>query len=317
MKLFIQIPCFNEENFIVDTLNTLPKKINGIDEIEYLIIDDGSTDNTVEVARQWNPSLHILKMPGHSGLAKAFISGLEYCLKNGADIIVNTDADNQYNSDDIEKLISPIINNEAEMVIGARPIDAIETFSTSKKILQKFGSWVVRVISNSNVQDATSGFRAFSKVAASKINVFSSYTYTLETIIQAGLSGIPMISVPIRVNKQTRPSRLVKNVPDYIFKSLVAMLRFFLLYKPFRFFMIISLIFAIPGIALGIRYLVILASGAPGNHIQSLILATILIIAGIIFFIMGLLGDLIAVNRILLTDIKSNLRLSNINIKKD
>ncbi len=309
MKLFIQVPCFNEEAFIRDTLDAFPEKINGIDTIEILIIDDGSSDNTIEVAKKWGIE-HILKLPGHLGLAKAYIAGIEYCLKNGADIIVNTDADNQYYSEDIETLVKPILGREAELVIGTRPIDEIKTFSFTKKLLQKFGSWVVRVVSNSEVKDVTSGFRALTRDAASKINVFSNYTYTVETIIQAGLSGITTISVPIRVNKQTRPSRLIRNIPEYIFRNLFTILRIFLLYKPFRFFALISLIFGIPGITLGIRYLYILVNGIPGQHIQSLILSAILIIAGVLFFILGLLGDLISVNKKLLIDIKASLRLS-------
>jgi len=309
LKLFIQIPCYNEEKFIAETISSLPKKITGIDKIEYLVIDDGSTDNTVEVARECGVE-HIVQLPQHAGLARAFISGIEYCLQNNADIVVNTDADNQYCSDDIEKLVKPILENKADFVIGARPIDKIKKFSFLKKILQKFGSLVVRIISNSKVEDTTSGFRALSRLAASKINVFSNYTYTLETIIQAGLSGISMLSVPIRVNEKARPSRLIKNIPDYILKSIFTIFRIFLYYKPLRFFVLISIIFNIPGLALGIRYIYILAKDIPGQHIQSLILAAILIITGFLFFVLGLIGDLISVNRRLLMDIKSQQRLS-------
>jgi len=309
LKLFIQIPCYNEEKFLPETINALPKKIPGVDKIEYLVIDDGSSDDTVGAAKKCGVK-HILQLPKHAGLARAFITGIEYCLHNNADIIVNTDADNQYHADDIEKLIRPILENKADLVIGARPIDKIKNFSSMKKILQKFGSLVVRIVSNSKIGDTTSGFRAFSRLAASKINVFSNYTYTIETIIQAGLSGIPMLSIPIRVNKQARPSRLIKNIPNYILKSIFTMFRIFLYYKPLRFFVIVSIIFNIPGLALGIRYLYILAKDIPGEHIQSLILAAILIITGFLFFILGLIGDLISVNRRLLMEIKSDQRLS-------
>jgi len=309
LKLFIQIPCYNEEKYLPETIETLPEKIQGVDKIEYLVIDDGSSDNTAEVAKKCGVT-HIIQLPEHAGLARAFITGIEYCLHKNADIIVNTDADNQYCSDDIEKLVKPILENKADLVIGARPIDKIKNFSFMKKILQKFGSMVVRIISNSEIEDTTSGFRALSRLAASKISVFSNYTYTLETIIQAGLSGIPMVSIPIRVNKQIRPSKLIKNVPDYILKSIFTMFRIFLYYKPLRFFVIISIIFNIPGLALGIRYIYILAKGIPGQHIQSLILAAILIITGFLFFVLGLIGDLISVNRRLLMEIKSEQRLS-------
>ncbi len=309
MNLFIQIPCYNEEKFLAETINSMPERIPGIDKIEYLVIDDGSSDNTIEVAKKCGVK-HILKLPEHLGLARAFISGIEYCLRNNADIIVNTDADNQYCSDDIKKLVKPILENKADFVIGARPIDKIKNFSSIKKILQKFGSMVVRMVSNSRIEDTTSGFRAFSRLAASKINVFSDYTYTIETIIQAGLSGISMLSIPIRVNKQARPSRLIKNIPDYILKSILTIFRIFLYYKPLRFFVIISILFNIPGFALGIRYIYILVKDIPGQHIQSLILAAILIITGFLFFILGLIGDLISVNRRLLMEIKSEQRLS-------
>jgi len=311
LKLFIQIPCYNEENFLADTIKELPEKIPGVDRIEYLIIDDGSSDNTIEVAKKCGVK-HIIKLPKHVGLAKAFISGIEYCLWEKADIIVNTDADNQYCSNDIEKLVKPILENKADFVIGARPIDKIKNFSFIKKILQKFGSLVVRIVSNSEIEDTTSGFRAFSRFAASKINVFSDYTYTIETIIQAGLSGVSMLSMPIRVNEKARPSRLIKNIPDYILKSIFTMFRIFLYYKPLRFFVITGIIFNIPGLALGIRYLYILIKGIPGQHIQSLILAAILIITGFLFFIMGLIGDLISVNRKLLMELKSNILLAGV-----
>lgn len=307
MKLIIQIPCYNEQYALPITLQCLPKKIKSIDTIEYLIIDDGSTDKTIEVAKK-NGVHHIVKLPRHSGLAKAFMKGIETCLSFGADIIVNIDADNQYCADDIEKLVEPIIENRAEIVVGERPIEKMKDFTKVKKFLQKFGSWVVKIVSGTNIKDAPSGFRAISREAAYLLNVFSKYTYTLETIIQAGLSGITIQSVPIRVNEQLRPSRLIKGIPSYINRSLITILRIFITYKPLRFLTIISLIFLIPGIVLGIRFLYFFVVGNGVGHVQSLIFAAILIILGVLFGILGLIGDLISKNRRLLEDIQYNLR---------
>jgi len=307
LKLIIQIPCYNEQYALPITLKSLPKKIKSIDTIEYLIIDDGSTDRTIEIAKK-NDVHHIVRLPRHSGLAKAFMKGIEVCLSFGADIIVNIDADNQYCADDIEKLVEPIIENRAEIVVGERPIEKMKDFSKVKKFLQKFGSWVVKIVSGTNIKDAPSGFRAISREAAYLLNVFSKYTYTLETIIQAGLSGITIQSIPIRVNEQLRPSRLIKSIPSYINRSLITILRIFITYKPLRFFTIISLIFLIPGIVLGIRFLYFFIVGNGVGHVQSLIFAAILIILGVLFGILGLIGDLISKNRRLLEDIQYNLR---------
>jgi len=307
LKLIIQIPCYNEEFSLPITLQYLPKKIKSIDNIEYLIIDDGSTDKTIEVAKKYGAH-HIIKLPRHSGLAKVFMKGIETCLKLGADIIVNIDADNQYCAEDIEKLVSPIIKNKAEIVVGERLIDEIKGFSKVKKFLQKSGSWVVKIISETNIKDAPSGFRAISREAAYTLNVFSNYTYTLETIIQAGLSGIKIQSVPVRVNEQLRPSRLIKSIPSYINRSLITILRIFITYKPLRFFAIVGLIFLAPGIVLAIRFLYFFITGNGAGHIQSLIFATILIILGVLFGILGLIGDIISKNRRLLEDIQYNMR---------
>lgn len=307
MKLIIQIPCYNEQYALPITLQNLPKKIKSIDTIEYLIIDDGSTDKTIEVAKK-NGAHHIVRLPRHSGLAKAFMKGIEISLSLGADIIVNIDADNQYCADDIEKLVKPIIENKAEIVVGERPIYKMNDFSKVKKFLQKFGSWVVKIISGTNIKDAPSGFRAVSREAAYSLNVFSNYTYTLETIIQAGLSGIKIQTVPIRVNEQLRPSKLIKSIPSYISRSLITILRIFITYKPLRFFAIIGSIFLIPGIVLGIRFIYFFIIGNGAGHIQSLIFAAILIILGVLFGILGLIGDLISKNRRLLEDIQYNMR---------
>ena len=240
MKLIIQIPCYNEEETLSVALSELPKELNGISKVEWLVIDDGSTDNTVEVAKSHGVD-HIVRHTKNLGLARAFSTGLDKCIELGADIIVNTDADNQYCADDIPGLIEPILSGEAEMVVGARSIVDIKHFSTSKKILQKIGSWVVRLASKTDIPDAPSGFRAISRNAAMQLNVFNEYTYTLETIIQAGQKGIVTVSVPIRTNKDLRPSRLVKSIPGYISRSIMIIIRIFMTYKPFKFF-------AIPGV---------------------------------------------------------------------
>lgn len=307
MKLIIQIPCYNEEEYLGVTLNNLPKKLEGIDEIEYLVIDDGSTDKTVEVAKKMGVN-YIIRHNNNLGLARAFATGIENCLELGADIIVNTDADNQYCAEDIEKLIKPILNGTADIVIGARPIDKIKHFSTTKKILQRIGSSVVRFFSNTDVLDATSGFRAISKEAAYHISIFSNYTYTLETIIQAGRKGLAVTSIPIRVNPVTRPSKLIKSTFHYVCSSIITIFRIFIIYKPFRFFVILSLIFFTFGLALGFRYLYFFIMGFGNGHIQSLILMLILIIIGFLLFIMGLVADLIAINRTLIEDIQFKIR---------
>ena len=223
-KLIIQIPCYNEENTVGTTLAALPRHLPGIDTIEWLVIDDGSRDRTVEVAKD-NGVDHIVQFPMNQGLAKAFMAGLEACVKAGADIIVNTDADNQYCADDIPKLIQPILLGKAEIVVGARPIWKTKHFSSTKKLLQQLGSAVVRLASKTNIPDAPSGFRAFSREAALRLNVFNNYTYTLETIIQAGQKGMAITSVPIRTNPVLRPSRLVKSTPTYVVRSLFTILR--------------------------------------------------------------------------------------------
>jgi len=307
LKLIIQIPCYNEEEYLGVTLNNLPKKLEGIDEIEYLVIDDGSTDKTVEVAKKMGVN-YIIRHNNNLGLARAFATGIENCLELGADIIVNTDADNQYCAEDIEKLIKPILNGTADIVIGARPIDKIKHFSTTKKILQRIGSSVVRFFSNTNVLDATSGFRAISKEAAYHISIFSNYTYTLETIIQAGRKGLAVTSIPIRVNPVTRPSKLIKSTFHYVCSSIITIFRIFIIYKPFRFFVILSLIFFTFGLALGFRYLYFFIMGFGNGHIQSLILMSVLLIIGFLLFIMGLVADLIAINRTLIEDIQFKIR---------
>lgn len=306
-KLIIQIPCYNEEATLGLTLSELPRQLPGIDELEWLVIDDGSRDRTVEVAKACGVH-HIVRLPYNQGLAKAFMAGISASLKAGADIIVNTDADNQYCAADIPKLIQPILLGQAEIAIGARPIQEIEHFSPTKKFLQKLGSWVVRLASNTKIPDAPSGFRAFSREAAMQINVFNQYTYTLETIVQAGRKGMAITSVPIRTNGDLRPSRLVKNIPTYIQRSVFTLFRIFMTYKPLRFFLILgSFPFSI-GFALGVRWLFFFFSGTDRTRIPSLILAAILILMGFQLWILGLVADLMAVNRQLLEDIQLRTR---------
>ena len=307
MKLIIQIPCFNEAETLEVALNDLPKHIDGIDKIEYLIINDGSMDNTTEVAQKWGVN-YIVTFRRNKGLAKGFMAGLDACLRNGADIIVNTDADNQYCGDDIEKLVRPILDRKADIVIGERPIDQTAHFSPMKKKLQHFGSWVVQKASNSDIPDAPSGFRAYSREAAMRLNVTNEYTYTLETIVQAGREKFAQTSVPVRTNEELRPSRLFNSMFGYVKKSMLAIVRAFIMYKPLKFFTIVGLIPFILGTGIGIRYIVLLITGNVGGHVQSLILASILILMGFMTIIIGLQADIIAKNRKLLEDIQYHVR---------
>lgn len=307
MKLIIQIPCYNEANTLETTLNDLPKQINGVDEIEYLVINDGSKDKTAEVALNWGVH-HIVNFTQNKGLAKGFMAGMDACLKYGADIIVNTDADNQYCGQDIEKLIQPILNGTADIVVGERPIDQTQHFSFLKKKLQHFGSWVVRKASKTNIPDAPSGFRAFSREAALRINVINEYTYTLETIVQAGRNKIAITSVPIRTNPDLRKSRLAHGMFDYIKRSMLTILRAFLMYKPLFVFTCIAVVFGIMGLTLSIRYLMFFLHGSGGGHIQSVILAMLLIIVAVQSFMMGLQADIMSANRKLLEDIQYRIK---------
>lgn len=307
MKLIIQIPCYNEAETLEIALNELPKPIEGIDKIEYLIINDGSKDNTVEVAKRWGVH-YIVNFKKNRGLAKGFMAGLDSCLRNGADIIVNTDADNQYYGQDIEKLVRPIIDGKADIVIGDRPIDSTEHFSPLKKKLQHFGSWVVRVASNTDIPDAPSGFRAMSREAALRINVTNEYTYTLETIVQAGREKIPMTHVAINTNEELRPSRLFSSMFGYVRKSMVTIVRAYIMYKPLKFFLLVGMIPFTGGLILSIRYLIMFVTMNASGHIQSLILACILLLMGYITFMVGFMADIQAKNRMLLEDIQYHVR---------
>lgn len=307
MKLIIQIPCYNEAETLPVTLRALPRDVAGFDTVEWLVIDDGSTDKTVEVARDHGVD-HIISFPGNQGLAKSFVAGLEASVRLGADVIVNTDADNQYSADDIPALVAPVLAGKAEIVVGARPIEVIASFSWAKKLFQKIGSGVVRLFSNTDIPDAPSGFRAISRDAALRLNVFSDYTYTLETIIQAGQKNMAITSVPVRVNKELRPSRLMKSLSSYVLKSMVTIARIFVLYKPFRFFMVVGLAVFSAGFLLGLRFLCYYMTGDGDGHIQSLILSSILLGVGFQTILAAFLADILAVNRRLMEDVQFRLK---------
>ncbi|MEQ8757342.1 MAG: glycosyltransferase family 2 protein [Coleofasciculus sp. G1-WW12-02] len=309
MKLIIQIPCYNEEATLGLTLSELPRQVPGVDTVEWLIINDGSLDRTVEVAKACGVD-HIVSFDHNQGLAKGFMAGIEACLKAGADIIVNTDADNQYCAADIPKLIEPILQGQAEIVVGARPIQQIKHFSPAKKFLQKLGSWVVRIASKTNIPDAPSGFRAISRNAALQLNVFSQYTYTLEMIIQAGQKNIAIASVPIRTNDYLRPSRLVKSIPAYIQRSILTIIRIFMTYQPLQFFTVLGTVPLGLGLILCVRWLVVFDPDR--SRAPSLIVAAIFILIGFQLLMFGLIADLMAVNRKLLEDIQLRRRRADI-----
>ncbi|MDY4975925.1 MAG: glycosyltransferase family 2 protein [Clostridia bacterium] len=315
MKLIIQIPCYNEEETLHIAVGELPKHIDGVDEIEYLVINDGSTDGTAEAARRCGVH-HIVGYGKNKGLATAFMVGIDACLRLGADIIVNTDADNQYCGADVEKLIRPILEGKAEMVIGERPIDSIDDFSPLKKKLQHLGSHVVRIVSGTEVPDAPSGFRAYSRETAMKLNVVSRYTYTLETIIQAGNKNIALESVPVRTNPQLRKSRLFHSMKAYIKRSVATMFRIFLMYRPFKLFATVGgVIFAL-GALLGCRFLFFYFTGTGQGHIQSLILTAVLLMIGFQTITLGLLADVISANRKLIEDVQYRVRKMDYESKK-
>ncbi len=316
MKLIIQIPCYNEAETLEIALNDLPKKIDGIDVIEYLIINDGSKDNTVEVAKKWGIN-YVVNFKRNKGLAKGFMAGLDACLQAGADIIVNTDADNQYCGEDIEKLVRPILEGKADVVIGERPIDQTEHFSPLKKKLQHLGSWVVRKASKTDIPDAPSGFRAYSRDAALRMNVINEYTYTLETIVQAGRNKMAIMSVPIRTNSELRPSRLFHSMFGYVKKSMLTIIRAFMMYKPLKFFSMLGMLSIVIGILIGIRYIVFLIQGLGGGNVQSLILCSMLIIIGVQTVVVGLQADVIAANRKILEDIQFRMKEVYYNDKKE
>ena len=303
MKLIIQIPAWNEEEHLPETLAALPSSIDGIDEIEVLVVDDGSTDRTAEVAR--DAGAGVLRMPVHRGLAVAFSTGLRNAVERGADVIVNTDADNQYDARDIPVLVQPILDGLAQMVIGDRQVATLRHFSPLKRLLQKLGSSIVRRLSGTSVKDATSGFRAISRSAALRLHVFTRFTYTLETILQAGEAGLNVVSVPVRVNAgQRRPSRLFRSDFGYVLRSLASMARIVVLYNPLRIFLLLGAVPVVFGCALLLRFLYFYSAGiSPAGHVQSLILAVILIVIGALVWLAGIMADLTAVNRRLLEEL--------------
>ena len=306
MKLIIQIPCHNEEYTLPATIKALPGKVEGFEEVESLVIDDGSTDRTVEVARELGVD-HVVSLTHNRGLAAAFMTGIEAALENGADVVVNTDGDNQYNAECIPDLVAPIVKGEAQIVVGARPISTIEHFTPAKRLLQRLGSWVVRVASGTDIQDAPSGFRAIHREAAIQLYVFDRYTYTLETIIQAGRLGIPIVSVPIEVNDPTRDSRLIKSLFQYVWRSGKTILRIAILYKPLKFLASIAAILMIPGLIAFARFLVLYAMGEGSGNIQSLVIGATLIAAGAVVLVGGIIADLVAANRVLAAEIRGRL----------
>jgi len=296
MKLIVQIPCLNEEKTIALTIRDIPRKIAGVDQVEVLIIDDGSTDRTVEEARKAGTD-HVISFTERKGLARAFMAGIDGALARGADIIVNTDADNQYRGADIPRLIDPILKGEADIVVGNREVEKIDSFSLLKKFLQKLGSWVVRKLSHTSVPDAASGFRAYDREAAFSLNVVSNFSYTLETLIQAGKGSLAVKHVPVRTNPQTRPSRLFTGTWSYLKQSVATLARIYTMYEPLKVFSMIGGFVIFLGIALSLRFLFFFVIGEGKGHVQSLIFAAVFLIVGFQVLVIGLLADTIAASR--------------------
>ena len=303
MKLIIQIPCLNEAETLPETLKALPRQVPGFTVVEWLVVDDGSQDKTAEVAKALGVD-HVVRHRRNKGLARAFITGLNESLALGADVIVNTDADNQYEAGDIPKLVAPILEGKADIVIGARPINTHKHFSLTKKLLQKLGSWVVRQVSHTDIPDTTSGFRALNREAAQRTMVFNEYTYTLETIIQAGHRKLAITSIPVRVNEVKRPSRLFHSIPSYVRQSMITIVRIYVIYRPFHFFGSIGLLFFLVGVLIGMRFLYYYMTGGGSGHLQSLILMSVLLGMGFQTVLIAFVADLFAANRKMLEEIR-------------
>ena len=307
MKLIIQVPCFNEAAQLPDTLAQLPRRVAGFDEVEWLVVDDGSSDDTAAVARAHGVD-HVVSYGDNRGLAFAFAAGLEACCRRGADVIANVDADNQYRADALPALCAPVREGRADIVVGCRPIARIAHFSAVKKLLQRLGSAVVRLISGADVADATSGFRAYSRRAALTLNVHSRYTYTLETLVQARQARLVVATVAVGVNPPTRPSRLMRSTGEYLRRSMLTMLRAFVIYRPLRFFMVPAVVLGLAGVALGLRFVLRFVSDGGAGNVQSLILAAILVLLAGLAVAIGLIADLLSVNRRLLEDLQASQR---------
>jgi len=307
VKLIIQIPCYNESQTLPITLKDLPRQLTGVDQVEYLVIDDGSQDHTAQVATE-NGVHHVVRLNPHRGLAAGFTAGLEACIRLGADIIINTDADNQYNAEDMQLLIAPILNGKAEIVVGDRGVASLSAFSPTKRRLQRLGSWVVARASGLRTPDATSGFRAISREAALRTLVLSKYSYTLETLIQAGHRGLAVEYVPIRTNPHTRPSRLIRNIPQYLAYSGTTIVRAYAMYQPLRVFSILALLLISGGLVLAFRFLYFWILGQGNGHIQSVILSAVLLIVGFQTMLIGLVADLIGFNRTILEELLYRMR---------
>jgi glycosyltransferase involved in cell wall biosynthesis len=304
--LVIQVPCHNEEEILPRVLADLPKSVPGVDRIIALVIDDGSTDGTVAVAKAHGAL--VLSLPVQRGLARAFIAGLDRAVQLGADVVVNTDGDHQYRGEDIPALVAPVLAGRADLVVGARPVDAIASFSPIKKLLQRLGSAATRVVSGTAIADAPSGFRAMSREAAMRLHVFNRYTYTVETIIQAGRKGMTVLSVPVGVNPPTRPSRLVRGSGSYVARQLNVIVRVYVTYKPFRFFAVPGFILGALGSVLLMRFLWFYLTEGGRGHVQSVIIGSMLAGGGLMLVVVGLVADLIAVNRQLLEDVEWRIR---------
>jgi glycosyltransferase involved in cell wall biosynthesis len=313
VKLIIQIPCYNEEAVLPQTIRDLPRALPGVDEIEYLVVDDGCTDCTAQVARELGVH-HIVHLKHNQGLASAFSAGIDAALQAGADIIVNTDADNQYRGEDIAELVRPILEGRADIVVGDRGVAAAEHFSPVKRLLQRLGSWVVGHAAGIPIPDAVSGFRAFTREAALRLTVLGEYTYTLETLIQAGARRMAVVYVPIQTNPPIRQSRLISHTSSFLTLSAIAILRFYIMYRPLRVFLVIGGTLIAVGIVLGVRFLYFLAvTVGSAGHTESLILAAILIIIGFQVCLIGLIADLVRMNRKMLEETLYRVRRSELN----
>jgi len=316
MKLIIQIPCYNEESTLSQTVRDLPRALPGVDVIEYLVVDDGSTDRTAEAARELGVH-HVVRLKRNRGLAIAFVTGLEAALQVGADIIVNTDADNQYQGADIGRLVQPILEERADIVVGDRGVGASAHFSPLKRLLQRWGSWVVERAAGIAIPDATSGFRALTREAALRLTVLSDYTYTLETLIQAGSRRMAVVYVPIRTNPQTRQSRLIRSIPSFLALSAVTIVRFYIMYRPMRVFTTIGGTMVAGGMALGLRFLYYYVAASGTGKVQSLIMAAILTIVGFQVCLIGLIADLVRLNRKMLEEALYRVRRMELGMTND